>query len=198
MRAVAALVDAGIAVMGHCGLLPQSISALGGFRPQGQLAEGAMTVLRHAKALETAGCMGIVLECVPPVVGAMVTAELNIPTIGIGAGPATSGQVLVYHDLLGMMTHPHFTAVTPKFCKRYANVGAAINTALQEYAAEVKQGAFPGTAHSPYKCDETHGGCSAACNHNRMAPGEAAALRQRLQQDGCSAALHAVDEMEAE
>ena len=153
VRAAAALVDAGIAVMGHCGLLPQSISALGGFRPQGQRAESAMQVLDQAKALEAAGCMGVVLECVPPVVGAVVTAELGIPTIGIGAGPATSGQVLVYHDLLGMMTHPHYTAVTPKFCKRYADVGAVIHSALQQYAAEVQQGTFPGPAHSPYRCD---------------------------------------------
>ncbi len=97
--------------------------------------------------------MGVVLECVPPAVGALVTAELTIPTIGIGAGPHTSGQVLVYHDLLGMMTHPHYTAVTPKFCKRFAHIGAAINEALQEYDAEVKGGGFPGPAHSPYKYD---------------------------------------------
>lgn len=151
VRAAAALVDAGIAVMGHCGLLPQSISALGGFRPQGQRADGALQVLRQAKALEAAGCMGVVLECVPPVVGAMVTAELGIPTIGIGAGPSTSGQVLVYHDLLGMMTHPHYTAVTPKFCKRYADVGTSIHSALQQYAIEVQEGSFPGKTHSPYK-----------------------------------------------
>ncbi|KAI5061068.1 hypothetical protein GOP47_0023573 [Adiantum capillus-veneris] len=121
--AAKAIVEAGIAVMGHVGLTPQAISALGGFRPQGQTSSGAMTVLENALALQESGCFAIVLECLPSPVAAAVTSALSIPTIGIGAGPKCSGQVLVYHDILGMMQHPHYAKVTPKFCKRYAHIG---------------------------------------------------------------------------
>jgi 3-methyl-2-oxobutanoate hydroxymethyltransferase len=112
VRAVEAVVEAGIAVMGHVGLTPQAISSLGGFRPQGRTAKAAMEVLEHALALEAAGAFGIVLECVPAPVARAVTAALKVPTIGIGAGPHCSGQVLVYHDLLGVMEHPHYKAVS--------------------------------------------------------------------------------------
>lgn len=148
---VRAVVESGIAVMGHVGLLPQSISVLGGFRPQGQSAASAIQVLQNAKALQDAGCFAVVLECLPPVVAQALTKELTIPTVGIGAGPHCSGQVLVYHDLLGMMQHPHHAKVTPKFCKQYGNVGEVVQQALQQYRADVTSGAFPSEQFSPYK-----------------------------------------------
>ncbi|CAI5463613.1 unnamed protein product, partial [Closterium sp. Yama58-4] len=107
VAAARAVSEAGIAVMGHVGLTPQAISSLGGFRPQGRSAASALKVVQHAQALQEAGCFAVVLECMPAVVAAAVTAAVDIPTIGIGAGPLCSGQVLVYHDLLGMIQHPH-------------------------------------------------------------------------------------------
>lgn len=151
ITAARAIVEAGIAVMGHVGLTPQAISVLGGFRPQGKSVSSAVKVVETALALQEAGCFSVVLECVPPPVAAAATSSLKIPTIGIGAGPFCSGQVLVYHDLLGMMQHPHHAKVTPKFCKQYARVGDVINKALSEYKEEVTNGSFPGPAHSPYK-----------------------------------------------
>lgn len=150
-EAARAVVGAGVAVMGHVGLTPQSISVLGGFRPQGRTAEQALRILQDARALQEAGCFGLLLECVPPGLAAGVTAEMEIPTIGIGAGPHCSGQVLVYHDLLGMMQHPHHAKVTPKFCKQYGAVGAAIQEALTAYRQEVESKAFPSPQHTPYK-----------------------------------------------
>ncbi|GAV77374.1 Pantoate_transf domain-containing protein [Cephalotus follicularis] len=150
-----AIVEAGIAVMGHVGLTPQSISVLGGFRPQGRNVASAVKVVETALALQEAGCFSVVLECVPPPVAAAATSALRIPTIGIGAGPFCSGQVLVYHDLLGMMQHPHHAKVTPKFCKQYGQVGEVINKALLEYKKEVTNGTFPGPSHSPYKISAT-------------------------------------------
>lgn len=152
--AAKAIVEAGIAVMGHVGLTPQAISALGGFRPQGQTSSGAMTVLENALALQESGCFAIVLECLPSPVAAAITSALRIPTIGIGAGPNCSGQVLVYHDILGMMQHPHYAKVTPKFCRRYAHIGNVINEALVSYRDDVSSGAFPSAAYSPYKIDQ--------------------------------------------
>ncbi|GAB4817262.1 hypothetical protein N2152v2_004308 [Parachlorella kessleri] len=151
VRAVHAVVEAGVAVMGHVGLTPQAISVLGGFRPAAQNANDAVRVVKEAKALEAAGCFGLVLECVPAAVAAAVTSEIGIPTIGIGAGPNTSGQVLVYHDLLGMMQHPHHAKVTPKFCKQYAAVGHVIQEALGAYHRDVVAGDFPSQKYSPYK-----------------------------------------------
>ncbi|KAI4376858.1 hypothetical protein MLD38_014569 [Melastoma candidum] len=151
ITAAKAIVEAGIAVMGHVGLTPQAISVLGGFRPQGKSIASAIKVVETALALQEAGCFSVVLECVPAPVAAATTSALQIPTIGIGAGPHCSGQVLVYHDLLGMMQHPHHAKVTPKFCKQYAQVGEVINKALLEYKEEVTNGSFPGPAHSPYK-----------------------------------------------
>ncbi|XVF73116.1 hypothetical protein PTKIN_Ptkin12aG0175900 [Pterospermum kingtungense] len=151
ITAAKAIVEAGIAVIGHVGLTPQAISVLGGFRPQGKNVASAVKVLETAMALQEAGCFSVVLECVPPPVAAAATAALRIPTIGIGAGPFCSGQVLVYHDLLGMLQHPHHAKVTPKFCKQYARVGDVINKALLEYKEEVTNGSFPGPSHSPYK-----------------------------------------------
>ncbi|KAK1364300.1 3-methyl-2-oxobutanoate hydroxymethyltransferase [Heracleum sosnowskyi] len=151
ITAAKAIVDAGIAVIGHVGLTPQAISVLGGFRPQGKNVVSAVKVVETAMALQEAGCFSVVLECVPPPVAAAATSALKIFTIGIGAGPYCSGQVLVYHDLLGMMQHPHHAKVTPKFCKQYGQIGEAINKALTEYKEEVTKGLFPGPAHSPYK-----------------------------------------------
>ncbi|XP_030545558.1 3-methyl-2-oxobutanoate hydroxymethyltransferase 2, mitochondrial-like [Rhodamnia argentea] len=150
ITAAKAIVEAGIAVMGHVGLTPQAISVLGGFRPQGKNISSAVKVVETALALQEAGCFSVVLECVPAPVAAAATSALRIPTIGIGAGPFCSGQVLVYHDLLGMLQHPHHAKVTPKFCKHYAQVGDVINKALLQYKEEVTSGSFPGPAHSPY------------------------------------------------
>ena len=158
VAAARAVVGAGVAVMGHVGLTPQAISVLGGFRPQGTSgAASAVRVLREALALRDAGCFAVVLECVPAALAAAVTEALRpggVPTIGIGAGPGCSGQVLVYHDLLGMMAHPHYRRVTPKFCKKFALVGRQVQDALADFRDEVRSGAFPGPSHTPYQLDE--------------------------------------------
>lgn len=151
ITAARAIVEAGIAVMGHVGLTPQATSVLGGFRPQGKTVSSAVKVVERALALQEAGCFSVVLECVPAPVAAATTSALQIPTIGIGAGPFCSGQVLVYHDLLGMLQHPHHAKVSPKFCKQYGNVGEAINKALSEYKQEVEDRSFPGAAYTPYR-----------------------------------------------
>ncbi|KAJ6845525.1 3-methyl-2-oxobutanoate hydroxymethyltransferase [Iris pallida] len=151
ITAAKAIVEAGIAVMGHVGLTPQAISVLGGFRPQGRSVASAVKVVETAMALQEAGCFVVVLECVPAPVAAAATSALRIPTIGIGAGPHCSGQVLVYHDLLGMLQHPHHAKVTPKFCKQFGHVGDAINKALSEYKQEVETKSFPSAAHTPYR-----------------------------------------------
>ncbi|XP_058075775.1 3-methyl-2-oxobutanoate hydroxymethyltransferase 1, mitochondrial-like [Magnolia sinica] len=150
ITAARGIVEAGIAVMGHVGLTPQAISVLGGFRPQGRNVASAIKVVETAVALQEAGCFAVVLECVPAPVAAAATSVLQIPTIGIGAGPFCSGQVLVYHDLLGMLQHPHHAKVTPKFCKQYGHVGDVINKALLEYKEEVESRSFPSAAHTPY------------------------------------------------
>uniref|UniRef100_A0A0D9UYH8 3-methyl-2-oxobutanoate hydroxymethyltransferase n=1 Tax=Leersia perrieri TaxID=77586 RepID=A0A0D9UYH8_9ORYZ len=155
ISAAKAIVEAGIAVMGHIGLTPQSVSALGGFRPQGKTVDSAIKVVEAALALQDAGCFAVVLECVPAPVAAAATAALQIPTIGIGAGPFCSGQVLVYHDLLGMFQHPLHAKVAPKFCKQYGNIGDAINRALSQYKQEVETQSFPGPSHTPYKLAAT-------------------------------------------
>ncbi len=138
-----AIVESGIAVMGHVGLTPQSATMLGGFKTQGRTAEAARQVVEGAKALEEAGCCSIVLEAVPAPVAARITRELSIPTIGIGAGAECDGQVLVYHDLLGL-SEGHL----PRFVKRYANLSAEIRDALVSYATEVRTGAFPEEQHT--------------------------------------------------
>jgi len=147
---VAKIVDGGVAVMAHVGLTPQAISVIGGFRAQGRTAVKARALLDDALAVQDAGAFAVVLECVPAQVAREITAALEIPTIGIGASGATSGQVLVYHDLLGMTTHPHHEAFVPKFCKRYASLGEHINDALERYRREVEDGVFPDDAYSPY------------------------------------------------
>jgi 3-methyl-2-oxobutanoate hydroxymethyltransferase len=141
------IVRAGIPVMGHVGLTPQSVHAFGGFKVQGRGDEAAERVLEGARALEAAGAYAIVLEAIPPDVAARVTAELGIPTIGIGAGPSCDGQVLVCTDLLGLARGHQ-----PKFAKRFAQLGDAAVLALQTYVAEVQSGAFPGPEHA-YKAN---------------------------------------------
>jgi 3-methyl-2-oxobutanoate hydroxymethyltransferase len=136
--------------MGHVGLTPQAISVIGGFRAQGRTASRARALLDDALRLQDAGVFAVVLECVPANVAAAITETLEIPTIGIGAGGYTSGQVLVYHDMLGMLSHPHHEQFMPKFCKQYAQVGHAIQSGLQEFKADVESGAFPSDEYSPY------------------------------------------------
>ena len=140
---IARLVEAEIPVMGHVGLTPQSLHALGGFRVQGKTAETAEHVLRDAHAVEAAGAFSIVLESMPRELAARITRELRIPTIGIGAGPDCDGQILVLHDLIGLGT-----GHTPKFARRYANVGEVISRAVGEYAADVRVGNFPSDEES--------------------------------------------------
>ena len=137
------IVEAGIPVMGHIGLLPQSATKLGGFKTQGKTAAAAQQLVVDAHELEAAGCMSIVLEAIPAPVAARITREVTIPTIGIGAGPDCDGQVLVYHDLLGL-TEGHL----PRFVKRYANLSREICDALEAYAADVRAGTFPGEEHT--------------------------------------------------
>jgi 3-methyl-2-oxobutanoate hydroxymethyltransferase len=140
---VRALVGAGIPVMGHIGLTPQSATALGGFKAQGRTAERALELVAEARELEAAGCFALVLEAVPATVAAEVTRQLTIPTIGIGAGRDTDGQVLVWHDLLGL-----YEGRSPRFVKRYADVGAEITRALEAYAEDVRTGKFPEDKHT--------------------------------------------------
>lgn len=145
---IRAIVDAGIPVCAHVGLTPQSINAFGGFRVQGKSEEAARKVLEGARAVEEAGAFAVVLEGIPRKLGDLITKELRIPTIGIGAGNGCDGQVLVYQDLLGM-----FSDFTPKFVKRYANVGDVMKDAFRAYIDEVASGAFPSEEHE-YKMDD--------------------------------------------
>jgi 3-methyl-2-oxobutanoate hydroxymethyltransferase len=138
-----AIVDAGIPVMGHVGLTPQSATMLGGFKTQGKTSEAARKLVDDALDLEAAGCFSIVLEAVPAPVAAEITRRLLVPTIGIGAGVHCDGQVLVYHDLLGL-TEGHL----PRFVKRYANLSGEIRDALAAYAGEVRAGTFPEEQHT--------------------------------------------------
>lgn len=137
------LVEAEVPVMGHVGLTPQSLHALGGFKVQGKTAEAAEQLLRDARAVEAAGAFCVVLEAVPRELAAQITRELRIPTIGIGAGPDCDGQVLVLHDMLGLhLGHQ------PKFARRYANLAETISQAVGQYCADVRSGAFPADAES--------------------------------------------------
>jgi 3-methyl-2-oxobutanoate hydroxymethyltransferase len=140
---VLALVGAGIPVMGHVGLTPQSATMLGGFRAQGRTAAKAAALLEDARTLEQAGCFAVVLEAVPAPVAVRITEELSVPTLGIGSGRDCDGQVLVYHDLLGL-----YPGKSPRFVKRYAELAPVIEEALERFAAEVRSGAFPGEEHT--------------------------------------------------
>ncbi|HXW39248.1 MAG TPA: 3-methyl-2-oxobutanoate hydroxymethyltransferase, partial [Acidimicrobiales bacterium] len=143
LGAVEAIIRAEIPVMGHLGLTPQSVLAMGGYRVQARNSDAAQALMDAAKALSAAGCFAFVLEGVPDVVAARVTDALDVPTIGIGAGPSCDGQVLVFHDLLGLGAR-----TPPKFVRQYADLGAQATTAVSAYAADVRAGRFPGDAES--------------------------------------------------
>ena len=141
---VQALTSAGVPVMGHIGLTPQTATMLGGFKAQGRTATKAIRLYEDALALQDAGCFSIVLEAVPAPIASAITTELDIPTIGIGAGAGCDGQVLVWHDLLGL-----YDGTAPRFVKQYAELAPVIGDAVSRYAAEVRDGAFPEERH-PY------------------------------------------------
>lgn len=143
LDATIAIVTAGIPVLGHLGLTPQTASKLGGFKVQGKDADAAKSILDQALKLERAGCFGLVLECVPDKVAKLITEKLKIPTIGIGAGPDCDGQVLVTNDLVGI-----FDRFVPKFVKQYTKLAPMISDAFRKYKDEVEKGAFPDEAHS--------------------------------------------------
>jgi 3-methyl-2-oxobutanoate hydroxymethyltransferase len=138
-----AIVGAGIPVMGHVGLTPQSATMLGGFKAQGRTAAKAERLYEDALALEAAGCFSIVLEAVPAPIATRVTEALKVPTIGIGAGAGCDGQVLVWHDLLGL-----YEGKAPRFVKRYADLGAEAKHALEAYVDDVREGRFPEEQHT--------------------------------------------------
>ena len=148
-----AIVRSGIPVMGHVGLTPQTASALGGFRTQGKSAAAAAKLAEDALALQSVGCFAIVFEAVPAAVTELLVERLDVPTIGIGAGPSTSGQVLVWHDLLGI-----HEGHTPRFVKRYAELGREMVAAVRAYAEDVRGGRFPAAEHiyavEPRELDE--------------------------------------------
>lgn len=139
---IKALINAGIPVMGHLGLTPQRAAMLGGFKAQAKTSLGAKKLLEDALMLEDAGCFALVLEAVPAKVAAVISQKLTIPTIGIGAGNACDGQVLVFHDMLGL------SDFTPRFVKKYAELGSMAVNALQEYVKEVENGTFPNDEHT--------------------------------------------------
>lgn len=139
---IRAIVNAGIPVCAHLGLTPQSINAFGGFRVQGKSEEAARKILSDAKDIEEAGAFAVVLEGIPAKLAELITKQLSIPTIGIGAGKECDGQVLVYQDMLGM-----FSDFTPKFVKRYADLGEIMKDAFSRYQEEIQSGVFPGKEH---------------------------------------------------
>ena len=153
-----AIVDSGIPVMGHVGLTPQTATALGGYRAQGRNADRALAVARDAIALQEAGCFSLVFEAIPAAVAEVLMERLDIPVIGIGAGPATDGQVLVFHDLLGIRD-----GLGPRFVKRYANIQREMNAGVAAFAEDVRSRLYPGPEHT-YSID----------------PAELAELRSRL------------------
>lgn len=146
---IQAITAAGIPVVAHLGLTPQSINAFGGFRVQGKNEAAARKLIEDAEAVEKAGAFAVVLECVPAKLAEIITKRLSIPTIGIGAGNVCDGQVLVYQDMLGM-----FSDFTPKFVKRFASVGEVMKSAFEEYCKEVKSGEFPAKEHEYALADD--------------------------------------------
>ncbi|CDD67981.1 3-methyl-2-oxobutanoate hydroxymethyltransferase [Eggerthella sp. CAG:368] len=145
---IEAMTRASIPVVGHLGLTPQSINAFGGFKVQGKSEEAARKIIEDAQALEAAGAFAIVLECVPAKLAEIITAKVAVPTIGIGAGAGCDGQVLVYQDMLGM-----YDNFTPKFVRKFAEVGAMMKQGVQEYCAAVQDSSFPAAEHT-FKIDE--------------------------------------------
>ena len=160
---VEAIVRAGIPVQGHIGLMPQSLHLQGGFKVQGRTAKDARGLLDDALALQEAGCFSVVLEGVPARLGAFITERLHIPTLGIGAGGGTDGQVLVVHDVLGISSH------VPRFAKAYANLGQATIDAIAAFRREVKDRAFPGPEHAYGLPDEEWRAFLASVGHNLRA-----------------------------
>jgi 3-methyl-2-oxobutanoate hydroxymethyltransferase len=146
---VEAILDAEIPVMGHIGLTPQSVHAMGGFKVQGKVVDAAREMIADAKALSDAGCFAIVIEGVPDILGEIITKEVDAPTIGIGAGPKTDGQVLVFHDVLGLGSGNY-----PKFVRPYASLAEDAVAALKRYKSDVESGAFPGDDESYHAPDE--------------------------------------------
>lgn len=142
------IVNSGIPVMGHIGLTPQQISVIGGFKSQGKNSFSALKILDSAMKLEEAGCFSIVIECVPEEVSDIITKKISIPTIGIGSGCKTSGQVLVTNDMLGISTE------SPKFCKRYSEIGDIIKKSINDYRLDVLSNKFPCKNYCPYKISE--------------------------------------------
>ena len=140
---IRAIVNADIPVVAHIGLTPQSINAFGGFKVQGKNIERALQIVEDAKAVEAAGAFMVTLECVPEELATLISKELTIPTIGIGAGAGCDGQVLVYQDMLGM-----FSGFKPKFVKHYANIGEEMKNAFKAYDEEVKAKTFPASEHN--------------------------------------------------
>jgi len=146
---IRAIIRAGIPVMGHLGLTPQSVHKLGGYRPQGRDAEAAYRLLEDAQILQDAGCFSLVLESIPGKLARLVSDRLDIPTLGIGAGAGCDGQVLVTHDLLGI-----FERFTPRFVKRYASLAAEMRRAFDEFKQDVREGAFPAAEHTVEMSDD--------------------------------------------
>ena len=145
---IRAIVNASIPVVAHIGLTPQSVNAFGGFKVQGKSEEAAQRLLDEARAVEEAGAFAVVLECVPEKLASRISKEISIPTIGIGAGAGCDGQVLVYQDMLGL-----FSDFTPKFVKKFANVGEIVQGAFSDYIKEVQEGTFPAQEHT-FKMDD--------------------------------------------
>lgn len=145
---IKAITDAGIPVMAHLGLTPQSVNAFGGYKVQGKSEAAAKKLIEDAQAIEKAGAFAVVLECVPAKLAEMVSAKLDIPTIGIGAGAGCDGQILVYQDMLGM-----FSDYTPKFVKRFAEAGQMMQGAFADYIKEVQEGSYPAPEHT-FKIDD--------------------------------------------
>jgi len=143
LEAAKAIVKSGIPLLGHLGLTPQSVEKLGGYKVQGKTAEAAKVIIDDAKKLEDVGCFAIVLECVPAPIAKIITGNLKIPTIGIGAGADCNGQVLVTNDMVGL-----FDRFTPKFAKQYTKLWNEILSSIKEYKKEVEEGSFPTTEHS--------------------------------------------------
>ena len=175
---VAALVDGGIPVMGHIGLTPQSATMLGGYKAQGRTAAEARNLHADAIALQSAGCFALVLEAIPAPVAAHITGALRIPTIGIGSGVACDGQVLVWHDLLGL-TSGH----VPRFVKQYADIGGATRAALTAYVADVRASRFPETQHTYSMADDElarfEADVAANARHTRRRAGQTKASARR-------------------
>lgn len=178
---IRAVVDAGIAVVGHVGLMPQAVSRLGGFRAMGRSKQEACEIFADACAVEESGAFAVVVECVPARLAQVLTDTVDIPTIGIGSGVACDGQVLVYHDMLGILSHPHHAQVAPKFSKLFAELGPQIHDAIRIYRRQVKEREFPSEKYSPYSIgdDEFEEFCKEVQKHVRKEPRGSVGKRQQ-------------------